>query len=45
MIDTWKTKPIDIEMKPDAKPYYAKPYPIQERSGKAFLTRVDLKSK
>ena len=27
-IVTWKTKPVDIELQPDAKSYYAKPYPV-----------------
>ena len=27
-IGTWKTKPVDIELQPGAKPYYSKPYPL-----------------
>ncbi len=27
-LGTWRTDPIDLELKPDAKPYYAKPWPV-----------------
>ena len=27
-LGTWLTEPIDIELKPDVKPYHAKPYPV-----------------
>ena len=27
-LGTWKTNPYEIELKPDAKPYHAKPFPI-----------------
>ena len=27
-LGTWNSKPIDIELKPDVKPYHAKPYPV-----------------
>ena len=27
-VGTWHTEPVDIELKPDVKPYHAKPYPV-----------------
>ena len=27
-LGTWNSKPIDIELKPDVKPYHTKPYPV-----------------
>ena len=27
-LGTWETKPVDIELQLDAKPYHTKPYPV-----------------
>ena len=32
-LGTWKTKPVDIEIQPEAKPYNAKPYPVTQEHG------------
>ena len=38
-LGTWKTEPIDLELKdPEAKPYHARPYPVpQSQEAKLFL--------
>jgi transposase InsO family protein len=42
-LGTWKTNPIELELRPDAKPYHAKPYPVpysQEKKLKAEIDRM-----
>ena len=43
-LGTWKTEPIDLELKdPNVKPYHAKPYPVpfsQEKKLRAELERM-----
>jgi hypothetical protein len=28
LLGTWNDKPYDIELKPDAKPYHSRPFPV-----------------
>jgi len=42
-LGTWDTEPIELELRPDAKPYHAKPYPVphsQEKKLKAEIERM-----
>ena len=39
---TWKTKPVDIELHPGAKPYRAKPYPVPRAHESVFRKEVEL---
>ena len=42
-LGTWKTDPIELELRPEAKPYHAKPYPVphsQEKKLKAEIERM-----
>jgi len=41
-LGVWKSEPVHLELKPDAKPYHSKPYPVpysQERKLKEELQR------
>jgi hypothetical protein len=37
----WKSKPYEIELKPELKPYHAKPYPIPKAYEKTLKMEVD----
>ena len=42
-LGAWKTKPVDLELKEGARPYYGKPYPVpksQEKKLKAEIERL-----
>ena len=39
-LGTWKTKPVDIELQPGAKPYHAKLYPVPRSHEAVFLRLV-----
>ncbi len=42
-LGTWITEPIDLELRPEAKPYHAKPYPVphsQEKELKQEIERI-----
>ena len=40
-LGTWKTTPIDLELKDDAKPYHAKPFPVPRAHDKVFREEID----
>ena len=40
MLGKWKGKPIDYELKPNAKPYHVKVYPILQQSCKAWRQQL-----
>ena len=40
-IGIWKTKPVDIELHPGAKPYHSKPYPVPHSCGAVFKREVE----
>ena len=44
-LGTWHTTPINLELKPDATPYHAKPYPVpysQEETLREEVKRLEL---
>jgi len=40
-LGTWRTAPVDLELKPGAKPYHAKPYPVPRVHEKVFRDEVE----
>ena len=40
-LGTWKTKHIDIELQPGAKPHHAKPYPVPQAHEAIFRKEVE----
>ena len=39
-LGTWNTEPVDIELKPDATPYHAKPYPVPHSQEKKLREEI-----
>ena len=41
-LGTWKTDPVDLELKdPDCKPYHAKPYPVPQSQERQLREEID----
>ena len=40
-VGTWKTKPVDIELQPDANPYHAKHYSVSRSHKEVFKKEVE----
>ena len=38
---TWKTKPVDIEPQPGAKPYHVKSYPVPRAHKTVFCKEIE----
>ena len=40
-LGTSKTEPIELELRPEAKPYHAKPYPVPHSQEKKLKAEID----
>ena len=40
-LGTWQTEPIELELKPEAKPYHGKPYPVPHSQEKKLKQEVE----
>jgi len=40
-LGTWQTEPIELELRPDAKPYHAKPYPVPHSQEKKLREEIE----
>ena len=40
-LKTWKTKPVDIELQPRAKPYHPNPHPVIQAHEDVFRKEVE----